>query len=171
PFDPSAENAISRQHHQQRFVFNALWELPIGEEDDKAGNQDHTDEWFTRAFSHIEVAPILTVESGRRVNPLTGLDSNRSHAFPLSSRPLGLRRNSFEAPAQASLDFRALKYFPFGGVKRLDVVVEAFNLLNRSNVSEVNPVFGSALTPSPGFRQPIAGTGARQIQFSLDFEF
>ncbi|HEX8838712.1 MAG TPA: hypothetical protein VF748_17350 [Candidatus Acidoferrum sp.] len=43
--------------------------------------------------------------------------------------------------------FRVLKYFPFGGVKRLDLVTDFFNLLNRANVSEVDPVFGSALQP------------------------
>jgi len=69
------------------------------------------------------------------------------------------------------VDLRVLKYFPFGGAKRLDVVAESFNLFNRSNVLQANSVFGSGLTPISGFRQPIAGTGARQIQFSLDFEF
>jgi len=53
----------------------------------------------------------------------------------------------------------------------LDLVAESFNLLNRANVAQINPVFGSALTPIAGFTQPIAGTSARQIQFSLDFEF
>jgi hypothetical protein len=66
------------------------------------------------------------------------------------------------------MDLRVLKYFPFGSSKRLDVVAEFFNLFNSLNVSQI---VGSALTPMPGFRQPIAGTGARQIQFSLDFEF
>jgi hypothetical protein len=47
----------------------------------------------------------------------------------------------------------------------------SFNLLNRANVAQINPVFGSGLIPITGFRQPIAGIGARQIQFSLDFEF
>jgi len=69
------------------------------------------------------------------------------------------------------MDFRILKYFPFGESRHLDVVAEFFNLFNRPNVSQINPVFGSNLTPMPGFRQPIEGTGARQIQFSLDFEF
>ena len=171
PFDLPAENAVSRQHQQQRFVFNALWDLPIGDEEDKGGKSQERTGWLTQTFSHIEVAPILTVESGRPVNPLTGLDSNRSHAFPLSARPLGLGRNSLNTPALATMDFRVLKYFPFGGAKRLDVVAEVFNLFNSANVSQINPVFGSDLTPHPGFRQPIAGTGARQIQFSLDFEF
>ena len=171
PFNLRAENAVSRQHQQQRFVFNALWDLPIGDEEDKAGKSQESTGWLTRTFSHIEIAPIVTLESGRPVNPLTGLDSNLSHAFPLSARPLGLSRNSLNTPALATMDFRVLKYFPFGGLKRLDVVAEFFNLFNSANVSQINPVFGSDLTPMPGFRQPIAGTGARQIQFSLDFEF
>ena len=171
PFNLRAESAVSRQHQKQRFVFNALWDLPIGEEESKDGKSEESAGWLAQAFSHIEVAPILTLESGRPVNPLTGLDSNQSHAFPLSARPLGLSRNSLNTPALATVDFRVLKYFPFGEAKRLDVVVEFFNLFNSANVSQINPVFGSGSTPIPGFRQPIAGTGARQIQFSLDFEF
>ena len=171
PFDLRSENAVSRQHQQQRFVFNALWELPIGDEEEKDGKSAENTGWLTQAFSHIEVAPILTLESGRPVNPFTGLDSSQSHAFPLSARPLGLSRNSLNTSALATMDFRVLKYFPFGGVKRLDVVAEFFNLFNSANVSQINPVFGSGLTLIRGFRQPIAGTGARQIQFSLDFEF
>jgi len=170
PFNVGAENAVSRQHQQQRFVFNALWDLPIGEEEGQRGKSDGSG-WLTRTFSHIEVAPILTLESGRPVDPLTGLDSNQSHAFPVSSRPLRLGRNSLNTAALAIMDFRVLKYFPFGGAKRLDVVAEFFNLFNSANASQINPVFGSGLTPIPGFKQPIAGTGARQTQFSLDFEF
>jgi hypothetical protein len=127
--------------------------------------------WLTRTFSHIELAPIFTAESGRPVNALTGLDSNQSHAFPLSGRPLDLERNSLQTPAIVTMDLRVLKYIPFGGVRRLDLVAEAFNLFNRPNVAQINPVFGSNLTPIAGFGQPIEGTGARQIQFSLDFEF
>jgi hypothetical protein len=51
------------------------------------------------------------------------------------------------------------------------VVAEFFNLFNSANVSRSNPVFGSGVIPIPDFQQPTAGTDARQIQFSLDFEF
>jgi hypothetical protein len=171
PFDLAAENALSRQQQQQRFVFNALWELPIGDEDDKPGKADERASWLRKTFSHIEVAPIFTAGSGQPVNPLTGVDSNRSQAFPLSARPLGLGRNSRRMPPIATMDFRVLKYFPFGESRHLDVVAEFFNLVNRANDSQVNPVFGSNLAPLPGFARPIQGIGARQIQFSLDFEF
>jgi TonB dependent receptor/Carboxypeptidase regulatory-like domain/TonB-dependent Receptor Plug Domain len=170
PFNLTAENAASRQHQQQRFVFNALWDLPVGNED-KGGKSDKSTGWLTRTFNHIEIAPIFTAESSRPVDPLTGLDSSRSHAFPLSARPLNFGRNSLRTPGNFTMDLRILKYFPFGESRRLDVVAEFFNLLNRSNVAQINPVFGSNLTPIPGFGRPIEGTGARQIQFSLDFEF
>jgi hypothetical protein len=50
-------------------------------------------------------------------------------------------------------------------------VAEFFNLFNHSNVIQINQIFGSNLSPIAGFGQPIQDTGARQIQFSLDFEF
>ena len=49
--------------------------------------------------------------------------------------------------------------------------MESFNLLNRANVAQINPVFGSGLFPIAEYGQPTEGLGARQIQFSLDFEF
>ena len=165
PLDLAPEWSLSRQHQQQRLVWNALWELPIGDEPGAAQN------WATRIFGHIEVAPIFTVESGRPVNPLTGVDSYRTHAFPLSARPLDFGRNSFRSPMLTTMDFRVLKYFPVGKTARLDLVAEAFNLFNRANVAQVNPVFGAGMLPQAGFLQSLTGTGSRQIQFSLDFEF
>jgi carboxypeptidase family protein/TonB-dependent receptor-like protein len=168
PFNLAADQALSLQHQQQRAVFNGLWELPIGDEEPGKPAQDN---WVTKVFGHIEVAPIFTVESGRPVNPLTGLDSSRNGAFPLSSRPFGFGRNSLMSPALANMDFRVLKYFPMGKTAHLDLVAEAFNLFNRANVAQINPIFGTGAVPQPGFLQPIAGAGARQIQFSLDFEY
>jgi hypothetical protein len=162
PFDLRPEWAVSLQHQQQRLVFNGLWELPIGDEEP---GKPPADNWVTKVFGHIEIAPIFTVQSGRPVNPLTGVDTYDTHAWPLSARPAGFGRNSARSPMTANLDFRALKFFPFAKTRRLDLVADAFNLLNRPNVAEVNPVFGA------NFLRPLAGSGARQIQFSIDFEF
>jgi hypothetical protein len=171
PFNLAAENALSRQNQQQRFVFNALWDLPIGDDEDTGAKPKENPNWLTKTFSHIEVAPIFTAESGRPVDPLTALDSDRSNAFPLSARPLGLGRNSIQTPRLVTMDLRILKYFPFGESKHLDLVAEFFNLFNHANVAQINQVFGSNLSPIPGFGQPTEGTGSRQVQFSLDFEF
>src|SRR5712671_4963477 len=144
PFDLAAERALSRQHQQRRFVFNALWELPIGDEEE---GKPAKDDWVTRIFGHIEVAPIFTVESGRPVNPLTGIDSNHSGAFPSSFRPAGFGRNSLTTPMLVNMDLRVLKYFRVSKTARLDLVAEAFNLFNRSNIVQINPIFGTAAVP------------------------
>jgi carboxypeptidase family protein/TonB-dependent receptor-like protein len=171
PFLLSDEKAPSLQNQLQRFVFNALWELPVGDEEDQPAGQKENPGWLTRTFQHIEVAPIFTAASGQPVNPLTGVDSNLNHAFPLSSRPLGLGRNSLQNPFTANMDFRVLKYFPFGETRHLDVVAEFFNLFNHPNVLEINPAFGSGAAPIAGYGQPLEAMGARRVQFSLDFEF
>ena len=168
PFNLAAEWALSRQDERHRLVFNALWELPIGDEENTIQPQQRG--WLTRIFEHIELAPIFTVESGRPVDPLTGVD-NGSDAFPLSARPPGFSRNSLKTAMLANMDFRVLKYFPFGKTAHLDLVGEAFNLFNRANITQINPIFGTGYVAQPGFLQPLAGAGARQIQFSLDFEF
>ena len=169
PFNLRREWATSLQDQRNRIVMNALWELPIGDEDDP--KQPKQVNWMTRIFGHLEVAPIVTVESGRPVNPLTGIDSNGTGAFPLAARPAGFGRNSLRTPMLANTDFRVLKYFPFGKTAHLDLVAEAFNLFNHSNVLQINPVFGAGILPQSGFLQPITGAGARRVQFSLDYEF
>lgn len=170
PFQLGPEWAVSRQQQQHRLVANALWELPIG--DDEPGKPTPHN-WIAKTFSHVELAPIVTVASGRPVNPLTGVDTFGTHAYPLSARPSGFGRNSLRTPMLANVDQRVLKYFPLAFTKaaRLDLVAEAFNLCNRANVAQINPVFGSGPTAQAGFLLPLAGAGSRQIQFSLDLEF
>ena len=168
PLQLAPEWAFSAQDQRQRFVFNALWELPIG--DEEGATQPQPKSLPERIFSHIELAPIFTVETGRPVNPLTGID-NGTDAFPLSMRPAGFGRNAFRGPMFANMDFRVLKYFPFGPTAHLDLVAEAFNLFNRPNVGQVNPIYGLGAAPQAYFLQPLSGTGPRRIQFSLDFEF
>src|SRR5207253_9949348 len=55
PFNLRADRSLSLQNQQHRLVFNALWELPIGDEEPGKPAQDN---WVTRIFGHIEVAPI-----------------------------------------------------------------------------------------------------------------
>ena len=69
---------------------NALFDLPIGdEEDQQPGKMPGA---LVRAFSHISIAPIFTAASGSPVNVITGADDNRTHAFPLNARPLNVAR-------------------------------------------------------------------------------
>ena len=169
PYALADEWADSRYDQRHRFVASALFDLPIGDEEDlKPGEEPGA---WVRAFSHIEIAPILTVGSGNPVNVVTGGDDNRTGAFPFTSRPLSLSRNAARLPSTATLDLRVLKYFDIKPHGKLDLVVEAFNLLNRTNVSQINTVYGPLLTARSSFGRPIEAALARQIQFSIDFEF
>src|SRR5262249_22003168 len=174
PFNNAGERGLSRIDQRQRFVLSALYDLPFGEEEEKAGKhhpQKRSSAVLAEVFGHIEMAPIVTIGSGRPVNPLTGLDSNLSHPFPLSSRPLGFGRNTLKTPGFATVDLRVLKYVPIGEHGKLDFVVEAFNLFNRTNVSQINPFYGSGLSPRSSFGLPIEAFNSRHIQISIDFEF
>jgi hypothetical protein len=79
-----------------------------------------SDTWVVKVFGPIEPAPIFTVDSGRPVNPRTEIDTFGTHSYPLSARPAGV------------LEDRAA-----------DLVAWAFNLFNRANVAQINPVFGA----------------------------
>jgi hypothetical protein len=80
-------------------------------------------------------------------------------------------RNGLRLHAFGALDLRVLKAIPIKPHGKLDVVVEAFNVFKRQNVMQLNPVFGSGLTPVIAFARPIDAANARHIQFSTDFEF
>jgi hypothetical protein len=82
-----------------------------------------------------------------------------------------LGRNTLHTPGFIDVDLRALKYFPFAERRRLDLVVEAFNLFNHPNVLGLNPFFGSGATPLSTFRTATSFAAPRQIRFSIDFEF
>lgn len=144
--------------------------MPIGEEG-KANNKGGRFELLEKVFSHIQLAPIVTLASGRPVNPLIGIDANRTHALPLSSRPLGYTRNSLLTPNFFTVDLRAIKYFPISERRRLNLSVEFFNLFNRANFSQLNPYFGSGLNAQPGFAKPIAAFNPRQLQFAFTLEY
>jgi hypothetical protein len=163
------ERADSRYDQRHRLVVNALFDLPIGDEEDRQpGTMPRA---LARAFSHLSVAPIVTAGSGSPVNVITGGDDNHAGAFPLNARPLNVARNSLRLPATVTVDVRILKYFPIAPHGKLDLVVEAFNLLSRTNVTQINTVFGPLLTPSEMFGRSIEAGPSRQVQLSVDFEF
>jgi hypothetical protein len=167
PYDLKAERALSRQDVRQRFVLSSLFDLPIGEDE----QAQESGGLLSTVFGHIEMAPIVTLSSGRPVDALTGGDEERSRAYPLASRPLGLSRNSLRTRRFINVDLRALKYFPLGGRRRLDLVVEFFNLFNRPNVLNVNPIYGQGAVPLSSFGTSTAFAAPRQLRFSIDFEF
>lgn len=66
---------------------------------------------------------------------------------------------------------RILKYFMIGEHGKLDLVAESFNLLDHTNVIGINQVFGPSAVPILTYNTPDRPSIARQLQFSIDFEF
>jgi hypothetical protein len=167
PYQLPVERALSANDQRHRFVFSGTFDLPFGEEEE--GKQ--VSGVIAKLFGNIETAPILTIGSGRPINPLTGFDANRSGALPLSSRPLSFGRNSLRTGTQVQLDLRVLKFFKVGERGKLDFVVESFNVLNHTNVVALNQFYGAEGAPIPAFATANKAGIPRQLQFSVDFEF
>jgi Outer membrane receptor proteins, mostly Fe transport len=170
PYAIGSERALSLMDQRHRFTLSGLWLIgpDLGDPADAAKNANPGP--VMKILTGLEFAPIVSIASGFRANPIIGLDSNRAHIFPFAARPSGYSRNALATPVNVDVDLRILKMIPLHG-GHLDVVAESFNLLNHRNVSLLNTAFGSSSQPIPGFATPISASTARRIQFSLDYEF
>ena len=167
PYSLHAERALSSNDQRHRFVFSGTFDLPFADAEEGKKSSGV----IAKLLGNIEAAPILTIGSGRPINPLTGFDANRSGAFPLSSRPLAFGRNSLATTGQVQFDLRVLKFFKVGEHGKLDFVVESFNLLNHRNVVTLNQFYGPDGSPIPVFATANKAGIPRQLQLSVDFEF
>jgi hypothetical protein len=81
-------------------------------------------------------------------------------------------RNTVSGPGYATWDSAVFKNFELGGRRRLQIRLEAFNILNRANFSlPANTVFNSAgRVDNAGEITDTVGT-ARQFQIGAKFEF
>jgi hypothetical protein len=108
---------------------------------------------------------------------LVGVGNARNDRAP------GFARNSFRLPSQYSIDPRLTKDIGLFSGARLQLIAEAFNLLNRSNVTVVrNNLY--AVTSTAGvptkftlqdnvnpFGQPTSSFGPRILQFAAKVTF
>ena len=78
-----------------------------------------------------------------------------------------LGRNHFVSPGFFQVDLRVSKGIPFGERMRLDLIADAFNLFNRTNVAAVNQLCDPSAGTTCFAGQPTAAYDARQFQFAL----
>lgn len=170
PYAIGDERALSLMDQRHRFTLSGLFLIgpDLGDPADAQRNANPGP--VMKALTGLEFAPIISLATGFRTNPITGLDSNREHILPFATRPSGYGRDALQTPVNIDFDLRLLKMIPIAR-GHLDVVAESFNVLNHRNVLLLNDVFGSGNTPASGFSAPIATSTARRIQFSLDYEF
>ncbi len=145
------------------------------------------------------MSPIFVAQSGRPFNLLTGIDSN-ADGRSQSDRPGLAGRYTGRGEAFYSFDLRVGRRFFAKENRFLELTVESFNMLNRTNFAGINNVLGAACTTSDGANfvpcttagavnitdyrlrgrqglrptDPLGFTSAfdpRQLQFGLRFNF
>jgi hypothetical protein len=161
-FDPDQEKGPSVQDQRHRFVFSGSYLSP----------------------GDVQFSTIVTVASGRPYTILAGADLNgdgnggsappdRARRNP-ADESSALGRNSATLPNRATVDVRVSRRFPLGGRASLDAIVEAFNLFNRTNYTEINNIFGTGAYPSapaPGFGQFTQADPPAQVQIAARLRF
>lgn len=142
-FDYAAERANSNQDARHRLVTNFTATGPESM-------------WWTR---HFTLSSIITLQSGRPFTIFYGNNTLNDVAGGATDRVGGplvasncpsvdhcstmIGRNTYVGDPLYSWDFHLGRYFQLTEGLKLDVSVDAFNLLNRSNVDEITPVYGS----------------------------
>jgi hypothetical protein len=174
--DFRAERALSSDDVRNRLVLNGTVATP------KTWNL------LARDF---EFGLIATIQSPMRFTKFAGFDAN-GDIFGNNDRVGIESRNTFVGDNFRSVDFRLGRTIPFKEHRSLELLAEAFNLFNRTNIRFLNTVYGAAdfcpfnptafgcpATPS-GFREgspnPLYGSpravfNPRQIQLALKFNF
>lgn len=88
-----------------------------------------------------------------------------------------LGRNAFSRPAYFDIDLRIERKVPITERFNVEMIADGFNMLNRFNVSDVNPVcdstasFPSAAVATCAGGQPTAAYDPRTFQFALKLNF
>ena len=141
-FDYKAERANSNQDARHHFVANFTATAP--------------NDSFLR---HFEFSSIITLQSGRpftlfsgenTFGDLAGSSTDRVGGTPVvgvctssSNCTTTIGRNTYTGDPLYAWDLRVSRYFQLTERMKLDLMVDAFNVLNRANVDEVTSVYGS----------------------------
>lgn len=139
------DRSISAFDIRHTFVASGVFASPF-----KAGAGHH---WMSRALADITLSPILFLRSGIPFNLFIGGDVNGDLNF--TDRPFYAPRNSGEGENFYRVDLRFSKTVFFtrrAGAERmrLEVVAEATNLFNRTNVLRINDTVCGTMQ-QPGF--------------------
>jgi hypothetical protein len=161
-FDPSGERGAATHDQRHRLVLSGMYQFP----------------W------QVQFSTIVTAASGRPYTPLVGADRNGDGdggAFPSdrartdpANEDTAVRRNSQTMKGQFIVDTRLSKRFTFGGTRGFDAIIDVFNLLDRTNYTEINNIFGAGAFPTspvPTYGQYTESLPGRQIQLAAKVTF
>jgi hypothetical protein len=193
---PGLERGNSTFDVRHRFVFSGVFTSPYTRQDDGFWRKFFADFTVSPIFEASSGRP-FTVLTGSDANLDFGPNTDRPSVVPagtpggVPSPFLGnvafipptvcpavptvvsgctgsLGRNTFTKPEIWALDLRVARKFWFGERWNLDFIVDMFNLFNRFNVGDVNPLcnpLAGAASCIAG--QPTASLDTRQFQFGV----
>jgi hypothetical protein len=157
--------ARSRQYQAHRLVASGIFELPFGD-------MLAAPVWLRRLSHEFEFGPIVSVGSPRPINALESTDLFRTGAYPISARRLDLARNPFFDRWTISADLRVSKGFVLAKDRGLlSVGVDGYNLTNHTNSLRVSPYYSDGENMIPSYKGLVETQGARQFQFTIEWEF
>jgi hypothetical protein len=119
----------------------------------------------------IQLSSSFRTRSGIAVNPVAaGLDLNGDGN--LGDRTPTFGRNSFRGPGTDQLDARFTWTVKLQNARRIQIYVEAFNLLNHENVLTVNNNYGpTPSAPLSSWMRPTSWAPPREIQLATRLSF
>lgn len=118
------------------------------------------------------ISAIFKARTGFAYDARAGSTIDLNNDGNFNDRVPGFSRNSFRMPGNHSLDMRFTWNVPFGGAKRLQATVEAFNIYNRDNVRTVDNQWGTnPEAAGPAFGQPLSYFNPREVQLGLRVVF
>ncbi len=167
PTNLDLNRGLSNQHVGHRFVLSLVAEGSPGS--------------FLRNF---RLGSVVTLESPRFYTIFTGFDAN-GDLEPGSDRVGTIGRNTYRGDSFRTVDLRVSRVFGLGGGVRAELTVDVFNVFNRTNVTDINTVYGSplfvgppplefgdgAIAPVPSFGTPAQVGNPREVQLGLKLTF
>jgi hypothetical protein len=148
PADFEADRAPGDLDQRHRFVFSGIWDIDYFKDSGSAARA---------VLGGWQLSWISTIETGLPYNRrITGTDVNRDQN-PSNDIVPGFR-NSERLPTQYNTDLRLSKRIALGSRLRLDLIGEAFNIFNQTNVTAQQSAFynynGTALVPQQNLSNP-----------------
>src|SRR6266568_2895930 len=128
PLNVRADRAPGVTDQRHRFVLSGVWNL----------NYAHGFSALPRAFlGGWELSGIFTAQSGQPYSAQVSSDlNNDSNRF--TDRVPGLGRDTFNLPRTVSLDPRVTKNIPVNERLKVQLIAEAFNIFNHTNINGVS---------------------------------
>jgi hypothetical protein len=179
PLSPRGDRGTGVNDQRHRLVLSAIWDL------------DGYTRPLHRSWRYLaggwQLSGILTAETGQPYSGMVNSDLNKDSNSRTDRSP-GLGRNSFNLPNFVSLDPRITKSIPVTERVKVQLILEAYNALNRINYTSVSVTQFSTATgctgtvticlgpPRTPFQSPLStnlnfSPGSRIVQLSGKITF